>query len=322
MQHLHRFEDTIVAPAYPVLIDNDVETVMTDGTILRSTVYRPALEGARFPVLLTRTPYGRDLAVNSAYLNPATVASRGFTVILQDCRGRFGSDGSFVPSVHEDADGADTVAWAAGLPYSNGTVGMWGRSYFAETQWRAARSRPEVLKAIAPGVSAGGNANNGALYRGGAFELGSRLNWGHASASLNEIRREYAGPALERELAAWKDLDAAFADGSIFDVLPLRDLKSRVGTFMNTHILPSAGEEPGGGTALLWDSASAEPVDLPTLHIGGWFDIFAPNTLDQYRRGHRPPHHHGALEPHQLQRHLPARLLRADSLLLRHRQIR
>ena len=274
-----------MAPAYPVLIENNVENTLPDGTVLRSTVYRPAAGGERFPVLLTRTPYGRDLAVNSAYFNPATVAARGFAVILQDCRGRFGSDGVFVPSVHEEDDGAATVEWAARLPYSTGKVGMWGRSYFAETQWRAARARPAGLRAIAPGVSAGGNANNGAIWRGGAFELGSRLNWGHASASLEEIRREHGGTeVLGRELEAWAALDASFADGSVFDTLPYGELKSRAGTFMNTHILPSGGEDPGADTARRWDSASADPVDLPTLHIGGWFDIFAPNTLDQYRR--------------------------------------
>lgn len=275
-----------MAHAYPVLIENDVENTLPDGTVLRSTVYRPAAAGHRFPVLLTRTPYGRDLAVNSAYFNPATVAAAGFAVILQDCRGRFGSDGVFVPSVHEEEDGAATVEWAAALPYSNGQVGMWGRSYFAETQWRAARARPAALRAIAPGVSAGGNAGNGAIYRGGAFELGSRLNWGHASASLEELRREYRGDAqaLHRELAAWAELDASFADGSVFETLPFGDLKSRAGTFMNTYILPSGGEDAGSMAARLWDAASAAPVDLPTLHIGGWFDIFAPNTLDQYRR--------------------------------------
>jgi putative CocE/NonD family hydrolase len=62
-----------------------------------------------------------------------TVSRAGFAVVLQDCRGRFGSDGVFDPSVHEAGDGEDTVAWAVRLPWSDGRVGMWGRSYFAET---------------------------------------------------------------------------------------------------------------------------------------------------------------------------------------------
>lgn len=258
---------------------------MTDGTILRSTVYRPDAPDETFPVLLTRTPYGRDLAVNSAYFNPLTVAAAGYVVVMQDCRGRFGSDGRFEPSVNEASDGATTVEWAARLPWSNGRVGMWGRSYFAETQWRAARQSPAALKALAPGVSAGGNANNGALYRGGAHELGSRLAWGHGSISLNELMREHRDDPERRakELQEWLALDAGFADGSCYGVLPLRDLEPRFGTFVRNEVAPSAGEGPGSEFCRLWDSASDVAVQLPTLHIGGWFDIFAPNTLDQYR---------------------------------------
>jgi putative CocE/NonD family hydrolase len=271
---------------YSVIVDSDVEAAMADGTVLRSTVYRPAAEGQRFPVLLTRTPYGRDLAVNSVYFNPLTVAAAGYVVVMQDCRGRFGSDGDFIPSVHEAADGAATVEWAARLPWANGDVGMWGRSYFAETQWRAAQGAPEALKALALGVSAGGNANNGALYRGGAHEFGSRLSWGHASASLNELLREFRDdPELrEKELQSWLALDGSFADGSIYSMLPISGLAPLLGTFMRTHILPSAAEGPGSAFSQLWDAASDRPVSLRTLHIGGWFDIFAPNTLDQYRR--------------------------------------
>jgi putative CocE/NonD family hydrolase len=236
-------------------------------------------------VLLTRTPYGRDLAVNSAYLNPATVAAAGYVVILQDCRGRFGSGGVFDPSVNEASDGASTVEWAARLPYSNGMVGMWGRSYFAETQWRAASGKPAGLAALSLGVSAGANANNGSLYRGGVFELGSRLTWGHASIAANELLREFSDdPELRaKEMRSWLDLDRSFSDTTAFGTLPLQDLSPRLGTFMRQHVLPSAGESPGNSFTDVWDGASAAPVDMPTLHIGGWFDIFAPSTLAQYR---------------------------------------
>jgi hypothetical protein len=268
-----------------VLIENDVETPLTDGTILRSTVYRPDADGERFPVLMTRTPYGRDLAVNSAYFNPATVAAAGFVVILQDVRGRFGSEGAFSPSVQEADDGAEAVEWAASLPYSSGRVGMWGRSYFGESQLRAARRHPRGLGALAPGVCAAGSADNGGLFRGGAFELGSRLSWGHGSISLETIRREFSDDPfrLERELEAWRELDSSFADGSAYGTLPLNDLKSRASTFLQSYIIPSTGEDPGGEISEAWNWPASEPVALPTLNIGGWFDIFLPNTLAQYR---------------------------------------
>ncbi|MFF3376701.1 CocE/NonD family hydrolase [Streptomyces sp. NPDC002680] len=272
-------------PKHPVLVEHDVEAKMTDGTVLRATVYRPDRDGETFPVLLTRTPYGRDLAVNSAYFNPLTVAAAGYVVVMQDCRGRFGSEGFFDPAVHEAADGADTVTWAAGLPASDGRVGMWGRSYFAETQWRAAATAPEPLKALALGVSAGGTANDGALYRGGAHEFGSRFTWGHTAITPNALVREFADAPDQREAALrdWLALDQDVVAGDVFDTLPIRALGSRLNTFMNTHIMGSAGQGPGSPVTELWDSATAHPVDAATLHIGGWFDIFAPATLAQYR---------------------------------------
>ncbi|WP_217212480.1 CocE/NonD family hydrolase [Streptomyces sp. AC550_RSS872] len=272
-------------PKHPVLVEHDAEAKMTDGTVLRATVYRPARDGEVFPVLLTRTPYGRDLAVNSAYFNPLTVAAAGYIVVMQDCRGRFGSDGVFDPSVHEASDGADTVAWAAGLPGSDGRVGMWGRSYFAETQWRAAASAPAPLKALALGVSAGGSADDGGLYRGGAHEFGSRFTWGHTAITPHALAREFADAPDRRHAALrdWQALDQEVVAGDVFDTLPIGALAPRLGTFMNTHILGSAGEGPGSPLSELWNSASAHPVDAATLHIGGWFDIFAPATLAQYR---------------------------------------
>ena len=138
------------APVREVHIEYDVETPMRDGTILRSTVYRPA-GGGRYPVLLSRTPYGRDAGTDPLYFDPLRVARNGYVVVRQDVRGRYGSDGVFDPSHQEADDGHDTVQWAADLPYCDGTVGMWGRSYFAETQWRAAMTRPSALRAIVPG---------------------------------------------------------------------------------------------------------------------------------------------------------------------------
>lgn len=269
------------AVAHPVRVEPAVGARMRDGVELVSTVYRPDVPG-RFPVLLTRTPYGRDLGVNSAYLNPWRVAALGFVVIMQDCRGRFGSEGEFVPSVNEVADGADTVEWAAGLPYADGTVGMWGRSYFAETQWRAALSRPRGLAALAPGVSAGGNAADGALFRGGVFELGSRLGWGHASAAVDVIGRDPDPESAAREMALWEGADRSLTSGDLLGTLPVSALSSRLPSFVSEHVLRTAAQRPDGPDAALWDEPTREVSPLPTLSIGGWFDIFLATTLDTH----------------------------------------
>ncbi len=71
-----------------IQIDFDVEARMRDGTILRANVYRPVGEG-RWPVLLTRLPYGKDFPLGGSILDPAQAARRGYVVIVQDTRGRF-----------------------------------------------------------------------------------------------------------------------------------------------------------------------------------------------------------------------------------------
>ena len=79
-------------------------------------------------MLLSRTPYGRDQGTDPMYFDPLRAVRSGYVVVRQDVRGRYGSDGVFDPSHQEADDGHDAVQWAAGLPYADGTVGMWGRS--------------------------------------------------------------------------------------------------------------------------------------------------------------------------------------------------
>jgi len=62
--------------------------------------------------------------------NPAAYfASRGYVVVLQDCRGRYNSEGTFYLDINEGQDGYDTVEWAARQQWSNGKVGTYGDSY-------------------------------------------------------------------------------------------------------------------------------------------------------------------------------------------------
>ena len=54
----------------------------------------------------------------------------GYTVVIQDVRGRYASEGLFHAHFQEALDGADTIAWAAAQPWSLGIVG--GISYTGE----------------------------------------------------------------------------------------------------------------------------------------------------------------------------------------------
>src|SRR5436190_20192251 len=106
-------------------------------------------------------------------------------MVCQDVRGMYGSDGDFYPFRTEGPDGYDTVEWAAAQPWSNGAVGMAGRSYSGAAQWMAAAAQPPHLRALFP-VVIGSDFFDGWIYQGGAFQLGFNLFW----ALLMEAPRE------------------------------------------------------------------------------------------------------------------------------------
>ena len=101
---------------------------------------------------------------------------RGYAVVIQDCRGRYRSDGDFNPFLQEIADGYDAVEWCGSQPWSDGNVGMYGTSYVGATQWLAAIAAPPSLRAIAPAFTAS-DYYEGWTYQGGAFQWGFMCNW-------------------------------------------------------------------------------------------------------------------------------------------------
>ncbi|KAA0113970.1 CocE/NonD family hydrolase [Mycolicibacterium sp. P9-22] len=86
---------------YDVTVEHDVAAKMRDGTVLRADVYRPTPDGP-WPVLLTRLPYGKHLPgpIRMA-VDPLGMARAGYIVVLQDTRGRFASDGDWVPGTFD-----------------------------------------------------------------------------------------------------------------------------------------------------------------------------------------------------------------------------
>ena len=153
-----------------VIIEHDVAATMRDGTVLRADIVRPDITEP-CPVLLCRTPYGKHDATANPFLDAVDAARHRYIVALQDVRGRGCSDGDWQPFVNEFDDGADSVAWAADLPGSDGNVGMFGSSYLGFTQWAAATRQPAALRALVPALT-WSDTRNGLLQRGGTPETG------------------------------------------------------------------------------------------------------------------------------------------------------
>ncbi len=110
-----------------IRVDKDVPMKMRDGAVLRADVYRPD-DSERHPAILMRTPYNKALAGSADYLSAMHTASAGYAMVIQDTRGRFASEGEFMPGMPEGPDGHDTVEWVAAEPWCDGNVGMAGGS--------------------------------------------------------------------------------------------------------------------------------------------------------------------------------------------------
>jgi putative CocE/NonD family hydrolase len=281
-----------------VLVQHDVEARMRDGVVLRANVYRPSDE-ARYPVLLSRQPYNKDVNINLMYADPVRLAAHGYIVVMQDVRGRYASDGEFTPSEQEFEDGFDSVEWAAGLPGSDGQVGTFGRSYHSETQWRAAVMEPPALKSMVTGVSRFHYAIEAQERPGGAHE-GSRLGWPQFQIGADALlRRHRADPVkLARAMAEFGVTTARLASGELLDLLPLRQIADLPGSMMGSVVAAMSGPLDAPLYRRPWPADTYERVHADTFHIGGWYDIFTPGTLSQYeamrdvaeRRGQRVPH--------------------------------
>jgi putative CocE/NonD family hydrolase len=263
-----------------VLVELDVPVPMRDGVTLRANVYRPP-EG-RWPVLLTRLPYGKDLPLGGSALDPVQAVRRGYVVIVQDTRGRFTSEGDWNPFEAEALDGADTVAWAADQPYSDGQVGMYGLSYFGFTQWAAALQQPPALKAIVPTVT-WCDPMNGLAFRGGAIELGTQAHWG-LQMGFDVLMKQHRDnpPALGAAIVSLAhELDQLGPTG--YASLPLGDFAP----LQRQPMLPRFFEQ----VHRPMDSAFLDPVTItgkharvrvPAFNVGGWFDIFLGDTLANF----------------------------------------
>src|SRR5215831_2311105 len=179
----------------------NVEVPMRDGTVLRADVWLPPREG-RFPTLVYRTPYGKEDAPKE-WTTFQKLPERGYAVVIQDVRGRYASDGEFVPYQNEGKDGYDTIEWAARQPWSDGNVGTFGLSYPAAVQWLAAVESPPHLKAMVPAMTFSTPRNF--FYAGGTWDL-SWLGWILENIAPDaRVRANLPGPRTDAEAEkAWK----------------------------------------------------------------------------------------------------------------------
>ncbi len=266
------------------VVDHDVAIPAFDGVQLATDIHRPETDR---PVgcLLQRVPYGKDVpAIVNGALDIDRAIARGYAVAIQDCRGRGRSGGTFEPFVSEADDGEATVRWLADQSWCNGRVAMFGRSYGAITQWSVAGRDVPGLRAIAPMFS-GSDPVRDWLCPDGAVEWGFVLLWCIRYLAPEQLGRVDGDPPMSGDQLAdlVARIEEVFGDAAddpsvaaVGELVPL--LRHAIGPDRRS----GAAGSPDGSTGGLRIGEPTTPSRVPTLVVGGWFDIFLGGALESY----------------------------------------
>lgn len=251
-----------------------VRVPMRDGVELLADHYAPNAAIAPVGTLLVRGPYGRGFPFSTVFAR--LHAARGYHVVLQSVRGTFGSGGVFVPMIHEADDGADTVAWLRRQPWFTGRFGTVGLSYLGFTQWALLQDPPPELAASV--IAVGPHDFSASAWDTGAFTLNDLLGWsdmvGHQEGPRLRVPIRAAG-AQHRLARATRGLPLGAAGQALLGKRApwyesWLEHPDRTDPFWNRLRFPDA----------------LERAQVPVLLLGGWQDLFLPQTLEQYRRLH------------------------------------
>ncbi len=262
-----------------IRIDRDVPMKMRDGVTLRADIFRPD-DSEKHPAIVVRTPYNKLMSYNSDFLSPTHAAFAGYAFVIQDIRGRFASEGSWLLGGSEGPDGYDTIEWVAAEKWCDGNVGMSGGSYLGRNQWQAAIENPPHLKAIAPDIIGSGPIGESRLS--GPIDFESGISWFVAMAVdvLERMRRQgkdvtKASEMLER---------ARFNLSEVLNYLPVKDIphfkfEGLEGAFRRiTDAIPADIKTEDD---LWWPYAK---VKVPCFMGTGWYDLATAGVFANFRK--------------------------------------
>ena len=268
-----------------VIVARDVMVPMRDGVRLATDIYFPGKVASQrtgtFPAVLDRTPYNKRGGGDTA----SFFARHGYMSVVQDCRGRYGSEGVFFPFIDDPEDGYDTIQWIADHPSCNGKVGMYGCSYDAWVQFHAATRNPPALATMIP-FEGPINAWHYSMREGGALHLGL-LNWAVRMSTTSQEAR--ANPAIAEAIRPMS------ADGRQFlewaSRIPWRRGQTPLAMvpqyedvvfqlYFENNDYSEFWRQPGFAMDEYFDSFP----DMPILWMVGWFDWYPRTIIDGFQK--------------------------------------
>ena len=219
--------------------------------------------------MLIRTPYGRTIMGPLGRL----YADRGYQVVVQSCRGTFGSGGAF-------ASRCATSRWTARRrstgwrrsPGSTAASSCGAPSYLGMAQWAVAQDAPDFLRALGLQVTAA-NIRDAIVYPGGAFALETGLAWMYELKHQERGGARCCGPSSGVP-RSWRRRAKCCPWGSVTWRPSAEPMD-----FYQEWLEHST---PGDGW---WDEVDfgrrLENVP-PASFIGGWYDLFLRAQVDDY----------------------------------------
>mgnify|MGYP001586154939 CR=1 FL=1 len=255
---------------------------MRDGIKLYTQVYSPKDQTQKYPILMTRTPYGIGNYGLDEFRSPlgpsAEFAKEGYIFVYQDSRGKFKSEGQFfhhppyIPNkkspkdVDESSDCYDTFDWLLkNHPNHNGRAGLWGISYGGYTTAQGMIDAHPALKAASPQAAPGDQFIGDDYHHYGAFRLMYAFSWTSRSGRIR------TGPTEEPP----KPFEYGTPDGYKFflELGPISNVnkkhfKDQVPTWTE-FVNHSNYDEYWQGKNVMKDMRN---VTFPVLNVIGWFD--------------------------------------------------
>lgn len=250
--HQDWIDPAISQPDSAIEFAGDFFVPTENGIKLATSVWLPKhKEGAKFPVILVRTPYGRKRLASEEL----RYVQRGYALVAQDVRGREDSEGEWIPFAHEAEDGHATLNWIGSQEWCNGRIGMIGASYGGFVQWAAASKKNPYLKAMVSMVTAG--SPFGDIPRKGGTYMSGILAWCFAMAG-----KKVDPSAMNRD--DWED---------VIRQHPIKDIPRRA-LGQELHLWNTWASNPHDNE--FWKRSDwtrrADAIDVPALIITGWCD--------------------------------------------------
>lgn len=269
---------------------------MSDGVRLRTVVRFPGKplnstvsEVNRYPVVLQRSCYSH--AEKFLELHSREYSKRGFIFVYQWCRGTGGSEGEWVPNIHERQDGLDTLEYLSAQE-SVDCIGYWGDSYLAFTGWCMADAVPEKVKTMYLGVY--GCDRHTSAYKDGLFRQDILTSWAMGNAGVpveapllesyayrpqKEVDEKLWGVHLDwyRDWITNTDRDSSYWSGGFWK--QLREIPGKVK--IPVFIREGWYDHHLGSAVVTYESLSEEAKAHSVLQIGPWNHGYYPAVTGQ-----------------------------------------